>query len=337
MYLIMKCPREIFFIRYEHKSLRNLYSNKQFNSSPEIRTLKEYYEIFKKFIKINVSLQSVLVSHVNFDDSDDNNHEVKDFLQNNCASYNLGALRNEIENMEIKNVVKNTLYRIPRFNLELYAFVYDKLVEFPKSDITYDTITTDNFFRNVYRMIKVKMHLHHPHITGEILGYVHDFCNWKVRENKTAFVIFANNFFGFDMFFLLKGFQATAWNTKDINIGGTHLTNINFTNIAGTLKHWSTLKYYQKSLGQLSATLSIDENLAAKKVAEQFIDQHDHFSEVSKYLGPQQKEKSLDIIADGKGIIPYKKTVDVNSTSLTPENGIFLKKVNFIATSNKNL
>ena len=149
MYLIMKCPREIFFIRYEHKSLRNLYSKEQLNSSPEIRTLKEYYETFKKFIKISVSLQSVLVSHINLDDSDDNNHEVKYFLQNNCAGYNLDDLRNEIENMETKNIVKNTLYRIPRFNLKLYAFVYDKLVEFPESDITYDTITAYNFFRNV--------------------------------------------------------------------------------------------------------------------------------------------------------------------------------------------
>ena len=139
-------------------------------------------------------IQSVLLSHINFDDSDDN-----DFLQNNCPGYNLDELRNEIENMEFKNIVKNTSYKIPRFNVKLYAFVYDKLVEFPKSDITYDTITTNNFFRNVYHMVKVKIHLHHSDVTGEILGYVHDFCNWRVRENKTDFVIFAHNFFGFDM------------------------------------------------------------------------------------------------------------------------------------------
>ena len=155
--------------------------------------------------------------------------------------------------------------------MKLYAFVYDKLVEFPESDIAYDTITTKIFFRNVYHMIKFKMHLHHSHVTGEILGYVHDFCNWRVRENKTKFVIFAHNFFGFDMFFLLKGFRATAWNTKDINIGGTNLANINFGNIAGETKFIDTLKYCQKSLGQLTATLSVNEKLTAKKAAEQFI------------------------------------------------------------------
>ena len=161
-------------------------------------------------MKICVSLPSVLVSHINFDNSDNNDHELKDFLQNNCAGYYLDELRNHIENMEIKNIVKNTSYKIPRFNLKLCAFFYDKLFEFPKSDIAYDTITTNNFFRNIYHMIKVKMHLHHSHVTGEILGYVHDFCNWRVRENKTEFVIFAHNFFGFNMFFLLKGFRATA-------------------------------------------------------------------------------------------------------------------------------
>ena len=78
-------------------------------------------------MKICVSLPSVLVSHINFDNSDNNDHELKDFLQNNCAGYYLDELRNHIENMEIKNIVKNTSYKIPRFNLKLCAFFYDKL------------------------------------------------------------------------------------------------------------------------------------------------------------------------------------------------------------------
>ena len=135
--------------------MRNTYSKEQIESSPQIKTLKEYCETFQKFIKVCISLQPVLVSHVNFDDSDDNDHELKDFLQNNCVNLvvNLDKLRNDIENMETKNLVKNTSYKIPRFNLKLYAFVYNKLGEFPESDIAYDTITRNNFFRNVYHMI----------------------------------------------------------------------------------------------------------------------------------------------------------------------------------------
>ena len=131
------------------------------------------------------------------------------------------------------------------------------------------------------------------------------------------------------MFFLLKGFRATAWSTKHINIGGTNLTNINFANIGGEAKFIDTLKYYQKSLWQLAATLSVNEKLAVKKVAEQFLRQHDYFSEVWKYLGLQQKEKVLDIIADYKSIIPYEKIVDSNSLCLTPENSVFFEKSEF--------
>ena len=103
-----------FFIRYEHKFLRNIYSKEQLKSSPEIKTLQECYKTFKKFIKICLSLQSVLVSHVNFDDSDDHDHELQDFLRNDYAGYNLEDLRNEIENIDIKNIIKNTSCKITK-------------------------------------------------------------------------------------------------------------------------------------------------------------------------------------------------------------------------------
>ena len=47
----------------------------------------------------------------------------------------------------------------------------------PHSETEYDTITTDKFFIQVHRLIKGKVHFHHSHMTGEILGYSHDFCN----------------------------------------------------------------------------------------------------------------------------------------------------------------
>ena len=58
------------------------------------------------------------------------------------------------------------------------------------------------------------------------------------------------------MFFFTKGYIATAWGTKDLNFGGANLTHINYGNIAGEIKFIDTLKYYQKSLGELATTLS---------------------------------------------------------------------------------
>ena len=77
--------------------------------------------------------------------------------------------------------------KIPEFSQQLNAFVYGRLTEFPKSNIEYETVTTANFLRNVYRIIYVKTHLHHFRTTGKSLGYMHDFCNWRVRENKATF------------------------------------------------------------------------------------------------------------------------------------------------------
>ena len=54
---------------------------------------------------------------------------------------------------------------------------------FPKCDIAYELVAAANFLSNVNRLMKVKIHLHHSHVTGEILGYTHDFCNWRLKEN----------------------------------------------------------------------------------------------------------------------------------------------------------
>ena len=58
----------------------------------------------------------------------------------------------------------------------------------------------------------------------------------------------AHNLFGFDMCFFIKGYLATAWGTKDLNIGGTNVTHINYGNMGGEIKFVDTTKYYQKSL-----------------------------------------------------------------------------------------
>ena len=57
------------------------------------------------------------------------------------------------------------------------------------------------------------------------------------------------------MVFLIKGYRATAWGTKDLNIGGTNLTHINYRNIGEENKFMDTIKYYRKSFAELATTL----------------------------------------------------------------------------------
>ena len=65
------------------------------------------------------------------------------------------------------------------------------------------------------------------------------------------------------------------------------------TNIGDETKFKDTLKYYQKSLGHLAATMSVDEKLAVKKVAKQFLKQHDYFSVSLEIPSPARKRKSF--------------------------------------------
>ena len=114
--------------------------------------------------------------------------------------------------------------------------------------------------------MKVKFHLHHSHITVKILGYTHDFCNMAVIERTTPDIPFiAHNLLGFDLHYFIKGYIASAWCSKALNVGGTNLTQINFGNITGEIKLIDTLKFYQKSLADLASTLSDEERIAVKK------------------------------------------------------------------------
>ena len=116
----------------------------------------------------------------------------------------------------------------------------------------------------------MKVHLHHSHITGKILGYTHDFCNLRVKENIFQIPVIAHNLFGFDLYYFIKGYVTSAWCSKELKIGGNNLTHINFSNITGEIKFIDSLKYYQKSLAKLASTLS----MAVKKLTEQFFNQH---------------------------------------------------------------
>ena len=145
---------------------------KKFNSHRKFAHLKN---IMKHISKSSVSLLSIFGSNMN-QDEDQFDLDLKDFLREKYLEIDLEEVNSKIDDVEIKNIVKKTNgNKIPKFSLKLYVFVYDALIDFPESNFMYNTIATNNFFRNVQRLIKVKIHLHHSHITGKILGYTHDF------------------------------------------------------------------------------------------------------------------------------------------------------------------
>ena len=168
-------------------------------------------------------------------------------------------------------------------------FIYQKLMDFPSGQLDFDALMTQNLFESVHRVVNVKIHLHQSHVTGKILSYGQDFCNMKVRENQNQFSCNAHHFFGFVMFFLLKGIRLSVWGTKDIYIGGSGLTNINFESLSSEVKFIDTMKYYLSSLGNLASALDETEKMHLEKLNVQFLNQHDYFLEIWLHLDFDQK------------------------------------------------
>ena len=131
------------------------------------------------------------------------NDEVEEFVEEEFADETIQEIKNTIYKTEIKNALSQNRGEVYKFNLKVYAFVYDKIMFLPHRNIEHDTITKDKFFIHVHRLTKGKVHLHH--MTGEILGSSHDFCNTiAIEKTRREIPFVAHNFFGFNIFYFLK-------------------------------------------------------------------------------------------------------------------------------------
>ena len=123
----------------------------------------------------------------------------------------------------------------------------------------------------------------------------------------------------------MKPYIASAWCSKALNIGVTDLTQANYGNISGEIRLIDSLRFYQKSLGELSSTLTIEDKIAVKKLTEKFLNEHLYFSTVWPFFSFKNKEKILEIMSEGKGIISYEVIVDMESFFIKPENDFWEK------------
>ena len=181
----------------------------------------------------------------------------------------------------------------------------------------------------------MKVHLHHSHITGKIIGYSHDFCNTRVLElEKAEIPCIVHNLFGFDFFYFMKGFSTTAWCSKELSVEGTNLTLLNFASIQGEIKFIDSIKYYQRNLAELTSSIEEKEIEKARAQMKSFLNTHQYFSTVWPFLPLNKKEKILKITCEGKGVIPYEIVTGMDSFFLKPEND-FWTKTEFYSELNK--
>ena len=135
--------------------------------------------------------------------------------------------------------------------------------------------------------------------------------------------LIGHNFLGFDIFYMVKGCRSSCWGTKDFNMGDTNLTNVNFANISEQIKIIDTLKFYQTTLANLASTADDYEKSNIKKNTQQFMENHSYFNHVWKSLKLEDKDKILDLIAEGKSVMPYEKVLNASSLLTKPEEDFF--------------
>ena len=205
-----------FIIEKDHKFLRNIFSKKELERSDAIKNIESFHEHFCKFLQIVIYAQQCINLMKDFWECCYD--ELTDFCNKYCKD--CVELKEKISDIEIKSKQQQQKLKIPKFTLQLNAFFYQRVMCFPKTKFECETVTTRNLFESVHKIINVKIILHHSHITGKMLGYVHDFCNLQVRENNEIVPCIAHNFFKFDMIFFLKAIRISVWRTKDINIDG---------------------------------------------------------------------------------------------------------------------
>ena len=69
--------------------------------------------------------------------------------------------------------------------LQVYAFVYQRLMDFPQRRFDYETLATNELFDLARKMINVKTYLHHSHITGKKLVMHMTFEKQRLEKTKT--------------------------------------------------------------------------------------------------------------------------------------------------------
>ena len=92
------------------------------------------------------------------------------FIKNYCADCpNFNEIKDLIRDAKIENNRNGS--KVPKFTLQTYAFVYQRLMDFPYGRFDYETLTRINLVESIHKIINVKIHFYHSHVTGKIIGY----------------------------------------------------------------------------------------------------------------------------------------------------------------------
>ena len=152
----------------------------------------ENFDVYsQKFEKILLELD-------NFCDSIE--HEVVNSLMS-------GKKNAEIESVteQIKRIKTSCKDKDKPTKEKTIPFLYQHAVSFlPTDKVEGSFPISENFLPNMIAIFNNRHVIRHSHVTDKFIGYAHDFCNERARENYYTIPVFAHNQFRFDFFFIFE-------------------------------------------------------------------------------------------------------------------------------------
>ena len=111
-----------FVVWFERKFIKNIFTNEQIQQSDDLNCLENCYKKYQKLISISIGLLSLFNNYHRIDEL---NNETREFIEESFANDTIDELKSRVMQTKIKNALKTSFGRLPKFNLKIYAFVYD--------------------------------------------------------------------------------------------------------------------------------------------------------------------------------------------------------------------
>ena len=129
-----------FIILKEHKFLRNIFSEEDLLKKKASRYIEQYHLAFQKFLAISIYLEDSLNTLTEFHECC-NNKLIKFCVEKceDCDDFN--EMKEAIKDITIKNKQGS---KISKFVLQIYAFVYQRVMDFPQGYFDYETLATND-------------------------------------------------------------------------------------------------------------------------------------------------------------------------------------------------
>ena len=189
-----------FIVKKDRAFIRNVFDSDELPNCKDIRTLWNYFESFKLFIQIALLPGNSYSAESDIEDISDNS--IVNFVEeNNFGSFIPRNCKYASKECKLLKKKKKSNFH------KLICFVYNKIMKFPENIYEIKFLLTKNFLNNVINLMVGDVVIHDSHKSGEI-GYAHDFCNKKLKENQRFIPVFTHNLFSFDFFFVVKGIRS---------------------------------------------------------------------------------------------------------------------------------